>query len=329
MTNRDDIVFFCNFCGQKIALHESREGTTVECPACRAYIPVPRREDLGPSPTKPPAPNQTKRITVRMRALPDGTPPRAPATVPAPSASSSHNGIPPRNYKWVMIPVFAGLVIIGGTLAIVQRPQQTPSSVANVKPPVIDEKGRDIPVAAGPEERVENKTPPPANSTDTVHAERSNLLANGSLSGTGLAPDEWSSWNNENHDTDKSIYRSAGNSWIFWLGGGLYQDVSSAVSGGGPLAFGGYLYTPSTDALRDGTKHGVLLLEFYNGDQLISTRSASPTVSADSPKDTWIFSQGTADIPANATKARMVVRCNDATSGDGVFRADDIFLSTY
>ena len=180
--------------------------------------------------------------------------------------------------------------------------------------------------------REESKTPPPAKSADSclvINVERNNLLANGSLSGTGLAPTGWSSWNDGNHDTDSSTYRSAGNSWIFWLGGGIYQEVTSGFSGGGPLAFGGYLHTPRADALRNGTKHGVILLEFYNEGTLISTHSALPTVSSSSPKDVWIFSQGTAAVPANATKARVVVRCDDATSGDGVFRADDMFLGKY
>jgi hypothetical protein len=334
MTNRDDIVFFCNFCGQKISLHESREGTTVECPACHVYIPVPRREDIGPAPAKHPVPNNTRRITVRMRALPGETQPHAPVTaaVPPASSSKSNGGVPPRNGRWLVIPILAGLLLIIGALVIIQRPQKAPSSGTIARLPVVDEKRPNIPVPAGPEERVESKTPPPAGSADTgpgTHAERSNLLSNGSLSGTGFAPDGWSSWNNETHDADKSTYRSAGNSWVFWLGGGIYQDVPSAISRDGPLTFGGYLYTPTADALRDGTKHGVLLLEFYNGDTLISTHPASPTVSADSPKDTWVFTQGTATVPANATKARVVVRCNDATSGDGVFRVDDVFLSKY
>jgi hypothetical protein len=331
MATRNDISFFCNFCGQKISIHESRAGTTVECPGCRSYIPVPSREelDLGPAPAKPPVSNNTKKITVRIKSPLEGAPPRAPAPAAAPPTSSPKGDIPPRNIRWLVIPVFAGLVIIIGTLIIIHRPPQTPSPATVARLPVIDNKTQSIPSPTAPEERVESKTPAAADSANTglvIHVERNNLLANGSLSGSGLAPNGWSSWNNDNHDTDSSTYRSAGNSWIFWWDGGIYQDATSVFGGDGPLAFGGYLYTPSTDALRNGTKYGVILLEFYNGDMLISTHSALPTVSSKSQKDAWIFSQGTAAVPANATKARVVVKCNDWTSGDGVFRVDDVFL---
>ncbi|HPF99393.1 MAG TPA: glycosyl hydrolase [Kiritimatiellia bacterium] len=160
-----------------------------------------------------------------------------------------------------------------------------------------------------------------------LHVQRNNLLTNGALSGTGTAPNGWQNWFDTSHDPDSSVYRSAGNSWVFWNDGGIYQGVASGFGGGGPLVFGGYLRHPSSDPMRGGTKYGIIQLEFYNGGTLISTYSASPTVSSNSPKDTWIFSQGTAVVPSNATQARLVIRCNDFTSGDGRFQADDVFMA--
>jgi hypothetical protein len=334
MAARNDISFFCNFCGQKISIHESRVGTTVECPGCRSYIPVPSREelDLGPAPVKRDLlPINTKKITVRIKSPLEGAPPHPPAPPTARPAASSNGGTPLRNRKWLVIPILAGLAIVGA-LAIFQRPQKTPSPGTVAKLPVIDNNAKSIPSPAKPEKRVESKAPPPAKSADTgtgIPVERTNLLANESLSGTGIAPTGWSCWFDGNHDPDNRICRSAENSWVFWWDGGIYQDATSGFSGGDTLVFGGYLHTPSTDALRNGTKHGVFQLEFYNGGTLISIHSASPTVSADSPNDTWFFSQGTATVPADATKVRVVVRCNDWASGDGVFRADDVFLSTH
>ena len=332
MATRNDISFFCNFCGQKISIHESRAGATVECPACRSYIPVPSREelDLSPAPVKHPAPNNTKKITVRIKSPLEGTPPRAPAAVIAPPASSSHRDTPPLSKKWLIVPVLAGLAIIGA-LAVFQRPRETPPPEPLARIAAIEENEPGTPAPAAPEERVENKTPPPADPADTgptAPEEHTNLLVNESLSGSGIAPAGWSCWFDGNHDTDNRIYRSAGNSWVFWWDGGIYQDVSSGFSGGDSLLFGGYLHTPSTDELRNGTKHGVFQLEFYNGGTLMSICSASPTVSADSPKDTWLCSQGTAVVPTDATRVRFVIRCNDWSSGDGVFRADDVFLKT-
>jgi hypothetical protein len=78
------------------------------------------------------------------------------------------------------------------------------------------------------------------------------------------------------------------------------------------------------DSLRDGTKYGVIDVEFYDGDTKVSSASAWPTITADSDKGEWIYSEVEATVPAGADKARVLVRCNDYTSGDGRFMADDI-----
>ncbi len=154
------------------------------------------------------------------------------------------------------------------------------------------------------------------------------LLVNGALSGTNDAPTGWSQWNSGNHDPDTGTYRSSPNSWNFWYEGGIYQDVAvgSGFIGGDTLTFGGYLYTPSGDALRNGTKYGIIQLECWNGGSLLTTYSASPTISSNSAKDTWVYASASGSIPTNTTFVRLVVRCNDATSGDGTFRADDVTL---
>ena len=82
--------------------------------------------------------------------------------------------------------------------------------------------------------------------------------------------------------------------------------------------------TVSGDPLRNGTKYGVIDLEFYNGDSLISSVSAAPTINADSPQDEWVYAEAESVVPAGTTKARVTVRCNDYSSGDGRFMVDDV-----
>ena len=157
----------------------------------------------------------------------------------------------------------------------------------------------------------------------------SSVLLNGALTGTGDAPDNWSQWTTTSHDPDTTVYRSSPNSWSFWWDGGIYQDVtaSNGFVGGDSIKFEGYLLTPTNDPLRNGTKYGVIQVEFYNATNgLISTFSASPTINSNSTKGSWIYSSGTATVPTNAAKARVLVRCNDYASGDGTFRADDVAL---
>ncbi|HEY8241675.1 MAG TPA: cellulase family glycosylhydrolase, partial [Kiritimatiellia bacterium] len=151
------------------------------------------------------------------------------------------------------------------------------------------------------------------------------LLANGALGGTGNAPTNWSQWNDGSHDPDTGTYRSSANSWGFWWDGGIYQDITTGFSVGDTVLFGAWLYTPSGDALRNGTKYGVVNLEFYNGGSFISSAS-TPTINSGSVKSTWINLEATAVVPANTTTIRIVVRCNDYWSGDGRFMVDDAYV---
>ncbi|MBN1270476.1 MAG: beta-galactosidase [Kiritimatiellae bacterium] len=153
-----------------------------------------------------------------------------------------------------------------------------------------------------------------------------NLVANGTLTGTGNAPDNWSSWNSDQHDPDTNTCRSAGNAWTFWYDGGIYQGITSGFGEGDTITFGGYLLTPSSDALRNGAKYGIIQAEFYDEDEsLLSTASASPTITSNSAQDAWIYAEEEAAVPAGAVTLRVVVRCNDYSSGDGRFLADDVF----
>jgi hypothetical protein len=101
--------------------------------------------------------------------------------------------------------------------------------------------------------------------------------------------------------------------------------VTSGFSAGDTVIFGAWLYTPATDALRNGSKHGVVNLEFFNGSTYISSAS-TPTINSGSAKSTWINLEATAVVPANTTAIRIVIRCNDYWSGDGRFMADDAYV---
>ncbi len=154
-----------------------------------------------------------------------------------------------------------------------------------------------------------------------------NLLANGGLNGSGLAPDSWAQWNDGSHDPSTG-YRlgTEGNAWAFWWDGGIYQDVTTGFSPGHVIKFGGRLFTPASDRLRSGTKKGVIQVEFYNSTSLISSVLASPEISQTSEAQSWLSSEGSAAIPAGTVRMRVLVRCNDYSSGDGRFMADDIYL---
>jgi hypothetical protein len=154
-----------------------------------------------------------------------------------------------------------------------------------------------------------------------------NLLANGQLTGSGAAPSGWASWGDSGQDPCSTVFAgTAGNSWEFWWDGGLFQEVTSGFAAGDTLKFGGYLYTPINDRLRNGTKYGTLQLEFYNGTNFISAVSAGPTIGWGSTNDVWVPSSGQTTAPTGANKIRFVVRCNDYTNGDGRFMVDDVYL---
>jgi hypothetical protein len=152
------------------------------------------------------------------------------------------------------------------------------------------------------------------------------VLLNGALTGSGVQPTNWLNWGDANHDPNTTTYRSAPNSWAFWYDGGLYQDITNGFTVGQVITFGGYMRHPSTDALRSGTKCGIIQLEFRTAaDVLISTASTS-TINKNSAKNTWLSFQSTGTVPANTAKVRLVVRCNNFTSGAGRFFADDLFV---
>ena len=154
-----------------------------------------------------------------------------------------------------------------------------------------------------------------------------NLLVNGELSGTGTAPDSWQNWTDSSHDPETAIrLGTSGNAWAFWYDGGIYQDITNGFAAGDSVSFGGWLYMPSGDALRNGTKHGKIEVEFYNGATLLQTNTASPVITSGSTPDIWNPASGSATVPAGTTKIRVLVRCNDGSSGDGRFIADDIYF---
>jgi hypothetical protein len=154
----------------------------------------------------------------------------------------------------------------------------------------------------------------------------SNLLVNPLLNGAGAAPDGWSQWNEGSHDQDTNTWRSGFNSWSIWWDGGIYQDVRDRCEPGYPVTFSAYLLTPASDALRNGSKCGTVNLEFYAGNQLLSTASASNSINQDSTRNSWILCEGGALAPFGTTSARLVIRCDNASSGDGRFYVDDPVL---
>ncbi len=157
-------------------------------------------------------------------------------------------------------------------------------------------------------------------------ANESNLLVNPILDGAGLAPTGWGQWNDGSHEADVTVFRSPGNAWAFWWDGGLYQNVTEGLEPGYAVAFGAHFLTPGTDALRNGSKCGKVCLEFYAGTQLLATHEAPTAVDQNSARDSWILCEGSAVVPFGATSARLVIRCDNASSGDGRFLTDDPYV---
>ncbi|HEY8241347.1 MAG TPA: beta-galactosidase, partial [Kiritimatiellia bacterium] len=115
-----------------------------------------------------------------------------------------------------------------------------------------------------------------------------NLVANPGLTGTGVAPTSWLAWNDTQHDPNAGSYLgTSGNSWMFWFDGGIYQDITTGFAVGDRIGFGGWLYTPSWDAFRNGTKYGIVSIEFYNGTNIVATTQTLQQVNQFSAKDTW------------------------------------------
>ena len=157
-------------------------------------------------------------------------------------------------------------------------------------------------------------------------AHESNVLVNPVLTGSGVVPVGWRQWNDGAHSAETNTYRSPGNSWTIWLDGAICQDVEEGIDPNYPITFGAYLRTPGWDALRNGEKSGVIELEIYAGDQLLATHSASNSINRDSAPDTWILCEGGTVFPEGATTARLVIRCQNASSGAGRFFVDDVYL---
>jgi hypothetical protein len=153
-----------------------------------------------------------------------------------------------------------------------------------------------------------------------------NLLTNPGLSGSGAAPDSWIAWGDGNPAPDAGTYRTASPSWALWWASGLWQPVTTGFMPGDTVTFGGYLYTPDWDRLRNGDKYGVIHLEVYSNSTLLATYAATPPISSASPENEWIYVEGTQALPDGANKVHFVVRC-DGSTGDGRFLADDLFLT--
>ena len=158
------------------------------------------------------------------------------------------------------------------------------------------------------------------------HGRRDNLLANGALTGTGLAPTGWSQWNDGSHDPCTAVYSAPpairGSSGRTAASG----RTSRPDSAGRHVKFGGCLYTPGNDRLRNGTKNGVdrsRVLQRLDAD-LLRLGHADHLVGHDERR--WIHARGDGDRACRRELVRVIVRCNDYTSGDGKFMADDVFL---
>ena len=161
---------------------------------------------------------------------------------------------------------------------------------------------------------------------DPAFASNRMPLLNKELTGAGDAPNEWTSWGASNHDPDTETFRTASNAWSFTGNGGIYQEVPVAgLDASFVLGFGGFLFTPSSNPLRNGAKHGSIELDFYNGTTLLSSNTAPP-ITRDSAQDTWLNVQSTATLPPDATTLRLQVLCANAEDGDGRFLADDLYL---
>jgi hypothetical protein len=160
---------------------------------------------------------------------------------------------------------------------------------------------------------------------DPAYASNRLPLANQELGGSGSAPTNWSAWGSTYHDPDAGTFRTPNNSWRFTGDGGIYQQipVAGVLDAGFVLGFGGYLRTPSSDPLRNGTKHGSIELQFYGNTSLFASVSAPP-ITQSSSQDVWVTTRELAALPAGATTARVQVLCADADDGDGRFLADDI-----
>jgi hypothetical protein len=142
-------------------------------------------------------------------------------------------------------------------------------------------------------------------------------------------PDGWWCWAPEQMAIEHEIRRSADDACKIWYDCGLWQQFIGKMDAGTQLRFGGYLYTPSNDPLRNGMKNGMIRLEFYDAREkgnLIKKAIAMPTINADSTQDQWLKTQAVTLIPPRTRRIQFVVACEEGESGDGSFFVDDLFL---
>ena len=162
-----------------------------------------------------------------------------------------------------------------------------------------------------------------------AESEGSDMLVNGSLSlvGVAQAPTSWSSFDDGSHEADYWHVQSPTNAWMFYWSGGIYQDVTTGFVPGERVKFGGSFFMEGGNAFTN-SKYGAVQLEFYDStDALISSVYAYPFCDTSSVHDAWFGTAGSANVPADTAKIRVIVRCNTPSgTGDGTFTADDIFL---
>ena len=156
-----------------------------------------------------------------------------------------------------------------------------------------------------------------------------NLIVNPELTGTGNYPDLWTGWNDNLHDPNTDVYRSSANGWQFYWDAGIYQEITNGFTVGQQMKFGGYLRMTSGNPLRNGDKHGAFVVEFYDASSNQLGSSSSTIINSNSVQDTWILCEGSLTVPANTVRLRFLVQCAETTGGDGVFTADDVYLSTW
>jgi hypothetical protein len=159
-----------------------------------------------------------------------------------------------------------------------------------------------------------------------------NLLSNPGLTldygKDAYRPYTWMDYHLSEQAVENGHFRSGPNAWAFWYEGFLWQDISTGFEQGDQLTVGGWLYTPSSDPLRNGTKCGVIALEFRNSDgpSGVLATNYTTTISASSARDQWQNVEARVVVPAGTTFIRVLVRCRNPGSGDGRFYADDIYL---
>ena len=157
----------------------------------------------------------------------------------------------------------------------------------------------------------------------------SNLLLNGGVTryGTDDQPWAWGLWGYDQSDPEFAQYASSPNSWAFWYEAGIWQDAVTDFRPGDKLVVNGYLGSPTWDPLRNGSKAGVVDVEFWNADAFLSSIRAAPTINATNASPTsfkWVNPNMVVTVPSNASSARVVVRCVDYFTGDGRFFADEL-----